>query len=652
MLKFMRDSFHQLKWILLAVVAAFVFGFVFLDMGMGGAMGGRADDKAYAARVNGETVTYRDYERALYYTEQNYRQMYGGQLTPEMIESMGLSRQVIDSLIDQRLLLQEASRLKLTASPEEIRQRILEIPILNPDGKFVGTELYTRYVTGNLGFQTPSEFEAELARQITLSKIESALASSVMVAPKTAEAEYKRMTENAKIRYVLYPAARDLPTVAVTPAEVEAYYKAHLSDYSHAEQRFVKYLLGDFNRLRAQITPTEANLRQRYDASREEYKVNEAAHILHILIKVDPTAPPAADAAAKQRAEGLVAQLRAGGNFAALAKANSGDPSSAAAGGDMGWVERGQTVEPFDKAAFSLPLNQISDPIRSQEYGYHIMKVLERRPASYRTFEEVKPQLALQAQEQMAKDQAREEMTRIAARIRQQKPATPEQFAALANDKISSNDTQWFQKNDAIPGLGFNQPLSTWTFSAKQGDIGEMIGTQRGVVIPYLYGARPAGVTALAEIREKVEGDAKMAKARESARAALAQAMAAAVSVDAVAVKTGLTAADSTVTRQGYVTGFSGDTNALVTAAMSAPVGQLNGPVLVGNGAVAFQVVEQKRVTPQEMTQNATAYIESLRSQQARNLRAVLLQRLRKTAKVDINQQLLQSTTERQQPAA
>src|SRR5256714_15666581 len=131
--------------------------------------------------------------------------MYRQPLTPEMIAAMGLPKQVLDSLVDQKLLLQEAARLHLTATPDEVRQKILEIPTLNPDGKFVGNELYSRYVTGALGFSSPAEFEDEIGRGITLQKIESALSNSLIIAPKAAEAEYRRTTENAKIRYVLYP---------------------------------------------------------------------------------------------------------------------------------------------------------------------------------------------------------------------------------------------------------------------------------------------------------------------------------------------------------------------------------------------------------------------------------------------------------------
>ncbi len=650
MLKLMRDSFQQLKWILVGVVAVFIL-FIFVDWGAGGTSGASAAG-GYAARVNGETITYRDFDRAMYYAEQNYRQIYGANLTQEMLDQMGLSKQVIDSLVDQRLMLQQAQRLHLSATPEEVRKKIMEIPILkNPDGSFIGADLYSRYVTANLGFSSPAEFEDQLARDITIQKMESVMAASVIISPKMADAEYRRISENAKIRYVLYPANRELGTVTITPAEVDAFYSANQSKYSHSEQRDVKYLMADFNRLRSQIIPGEDELKKRYEASVNDFKTPEQAHALHILIKVDPNAAPEVDAAAKARVESLVKQLRSGADFAALAKQNSADPQSAAKGGDLGWFSRGQMVPEFENAAFTLPLNQISDPIKTQ-YGYHILKVMERRPAATKSFEEVKAELAAQVAEQMAKDQAREQMTQIAAKLRQNKPATAEAFAAYANDKISSNDTLWFQKTDTIPGIGANPALSGWAFSAKQNDVGEMTGTQRGIVIPFLYGIRPAGVTALAEIRDRVTQDAKMGKARQLALQALKNAMTGAPSVDAVAAKVGLPASDTTVNRQGFTSGITGDTAQLVNTAFAAPVGKLEGPVATGDGAVVFSVTEQKKVTDADVKANEASYMDMIRGQQSRNLRAVLLEKLRKEAKVDINQQVLQSRSKSQQQGA
>jgi peptidyl-prolyl cis-trans isomerase D len=648
MLKLMRDNFQQLKWALLAVVAAFVIGFVYVDMGLGGAGQAKQQDRAFAARVNGETIPFREYDRALYYTQKNYEQMYRQPLSAEMIESMGLPQQVLDGLVDQRLLLQQATKLHLGATSEEVRKRILQIPTLNPEGHFVGAELYNRYITGSLGYQSTAEFEDELAKEITLKKMESAMTNSIMVSPKAAEEEYRRVSETAKIKYVMLATSREAAQVTVTPAEVDQYYKTNQSNYAHGEQRAVKYLLADSNRIRSQVVPTEAELRKRYDASKEDYKRQESAHVLHILIKVDPTAKPEQDAAAKAKAESIVRQLRAGADFAKLARENSGDPSSAGKGGDMDFVDRGMTVEAFDHAAFTIPLNTISDPIRTKEFGYHIIKVLERKPAGYRPFEEVRPMLSAQLADQVSKDQARDEITRISARLKQNKPKTPVEFASLANDKVSSNDTQWFSKSGTIQGIGNNPAISGWAFSAKQGDVGAILGTQRGPVIPYLYGIRPAGITELTEIRQQVEADARNTKARQIAQQKLAAALPAA-NVDDLAKKVGQTAIETTVTRQGYISGFTGDTSALVDAAMSGKVGELKGPIVLPDGALVLQVVEQKKVDTKAADENRASYGDMLRQQQARNLRTVLLQRLRKESKIEINPIVTQRNAPAQQ---
>ncbi|HEX6095372.1 MAG TPA: peptidyl-prolyl cis-trans isomerase [Thermoanaerobaculia bacterium] len=644
MLKTMRDSFHHLKWVLLAVVVAFIFGFVFIDMGLGGAVNGGQEELAVAARVNGETITFSDYERALRNVEQMYQQQFGQQFTPEMAQMMNLPTQVINMLVDQRLLGQEAQRLSLSASPEEVRRKLLSIPTFTENGKFIGMELYNRYITGPLGYASAAEFEEDLGREIALQKMESALSNSVVLSPKAIDAEYRRANENAKVRYVLMPAGQ-LEGITVTPQEVEAYYNAHKSDYTHGEQRKVRYILADYAKIRSEVKPTDAELRRLYEQSKDSYRRPASAHVLHILVKSEPGATPQADAAAKAKAEGLVAQLRAGGDFAALARANSEDPSSSGNGGDMGWVDMGKTVESFERAIFSIPLNTISDPIRSPEYGYHIVKVVERREQTVQPFEEARPALAARAANDMSKDIARAEINRVNASIKQSKPANAQAFAALATGRLTSNDSGWIGKNEPVGGLGNNQPLSQWIFAAKQGDISDPIGTSKGVAIAYVEETRPSGVSNLADVRERVEQEAKQQKAREAARAQLAQMAAGAANVDAVAQKMGRTASDVTVDRQGTIAGLNGDTSALVDAALKAAVGQMAGPVIVGDGAVVFQVTEQKRVTDDELAKNRAAFADRMREQQARQLRAVLVERLRKGAEVEINDRITRPTT-------
>jgi peptidyl-prolyl cis-trans isomerase D len=643
MLKSMRDSFHKLKWILLAVVAAFVFGFVFLDMGLSGAMGNNVNDnRVYAARVNGETISYNDYNRALKNYEDMYRQMYGQQWTPEMAQQMGLPRQVLNQLVDRTLLFQEAERLNLSASPEEVRRKLLSMPTFMQDGKFVGMELYNRYVTGPLGYASAADFESDLARDITVSKIESALTNSIVISAKAADAEYKRLNESAKIRFVMLPASQQAATMTVSDAEISSYYQQNQSKYTHGEQRSVRYLLADHNKLRAQITPTDESLRKYYNDNREQYKSQEAARVQHILVKVDAGAAPAVDAAAKAKAQGLVQQIRGGADFAAIARANSDDPSSSSMGGDMGWVEKGVTVPEFENAIFSIPLNTVSDPIRSADFGYHIVRVSERRPAGYLSFEEVKPQLSVRSAADLAKDQARNEINRLGLTFKNKKPANVQEFIAAANATVTSNDSGWFGKSEQIAGIGNNPPLTEWAFAAKPGDISGPVGTSRGPVIAYLEKVRPAGISPLAEVKEKVEQDLKLQKARDAVKSALAQMMAGAASLDAIAQKAGTTVREANANRQGPIAGINGDASALVEAAITSPLRTIQGPVTVADGAVVYEVTEQKKVTPEELQQNRATYIDTLRQQQARTLRSTLVERLRKDSKVEINESIIE----------
>jgi peptidyl-prolyl cis-trans isomerase D len=646
MLKSMRESFHHLRWILLAVVAAFVFGFVFIDMGLGGALGGAAPDAAFAARVNGETITFNDFGRALKNVSDMYKQSYGQQFTPEMAEAMGLNQQVLQTLIDQRLLAQEAKRVNLSATPEEVRKRLLTLPGFSENGKFIGMELYRNYVTGALGYPSASAFESDIAREIALEKMESALQSSVVVAPKTAEAEYRRLNENAEIRFVMLPAAQAAASVAVTPAEVEKYYNDNRSRYTHGEQRQIRYLMADYAKLRATLNPSEAELRKRYEANKDRFGQPAAARVQHILVKADPAATPQVEQAAREKAESIVAQLRGGADFAMLARQHSEDPSSSGQGGAMGWVEMGQTVEPFERAIFSIPLNTISDPIKTQEYGYHIVRVTERRAEQVQPFEAVRAQIRTQLVNEMARDVATAEMNRINAQIREQKPGSVDEFVSMANEKVTSNDSGWFGRNESIEGIGFNQPLSEWVFDSEPGSISERpVGSPRGILIAYIAGTRPAGIPALSEIREKVENDVRQAKAREAARQQLAAQMAGAASIDEVAQKSGRPVSESPVSRQRQVTGISGDATALIDAVFAANAGELRGPVIAGDGAVAFQVVEMKKVTPEELAQNRKSFMNDLRMQEARTLRASLIARLRKEAQIEVNDEITRPTT-------
>lgn len=641
MLKVMRNSFQHLKWILVLVILAFV-GLVFLEWGgAGSGVTGASGGETVAARVNGETIPIREFERAIYFTQQNYEQMYGQSLSPEILQALNLPEQVLNSLIDRKLLLQEARKLGLTATPAEIRARILEIPVLNPDGKFVGEELYSRYVTANLGYTSAAAFEAEMGEELTLEKLESAMFNAVVLSPGWAERAYRQQNESAEIQYVLYPAERAAANVTVTPAEVETFYRENSSRYSHPEQRQVKYLLADLAALRAQVRPTDAELRAEYERTKDSYTGQESARAQHILISAEA---PEQEAAAKAKIDQLHAQLVGGADFAELARSNSADPGSAARGGDLGWFSRGDMVAEFEERAFTLPVGQLSEPFKTQ-YGYHVLKVNERRPAGTRPFEEVRADVERALIESRVSDQARNRIAQVRTLLNQAGAKTDEQLRGLAGNGVTFNDTGWFARTGQITGIGQSPQLVSWAFSSEQGSVGDIIDTARGPIVPYLAGQRPAGVAPLVEVRQQVEADARMAKARNAAQQALAAAMSGG-SVEAAASSLGVEPVSATVTRQGAINGLSGNARALVDAALTAKAGQTGGPVVVDQGAVAFRVTARKEFDPAAFAAEKDSFISNMRTNEARKLRGSLIERLREASNVSVNENLLQPVSQ------
>ena len=138
------------------------------------------------------------------------------------------------------------------------------------------------------------------------------------------------------------------------------------------------------------VTPQQAQ--DFYDKNPDQFKRPEQVRASHILITVPQGADVAAKAAAKRKAEGVLKQVKAGGDFAALAKDNSQDPGSAVNGGDLGFFQRGQMVPPFDEAAFTMKPGSTSDLVETQ-FGYHIIRVMEKKEAGTVTIDEVRPQL-------------------------------------------------------------------------------------------------------------------------------------------------------------------------------------------------------------------------------------------------------------------
>ena len=399
MLDRMRRHQGWLKWSLGLVVLTFVFFYVpdFLSPPAGTA--GTSDA---VATVQGRAISVNDFTRAYNAQMAQFRNAYGGNMSPAMLRQLGMDRQVLQQMIDQEAVLAEAARLGISATDVEVRERIMSIAAFQENGQFIGEQRYRQLLRLQRPPITAAQFEDEIRNSVILDKMRATLTEWITVSDAEADAEYKRRTEKVTLDLVSFPTVSFLDQVQVGDADVAAYFEQSKETYRIGERRKVRYLLLDAQAIRNNITVPEQDIQRAYRQNIDQYSQPEQIRASHILLNTEGKD----EAAVRAKAEALLAQIKGGADFAALAKQHSND-GSAQAGGDLGFFPRGQMVKPFEDAAFALKAGEVS-PIVESEFGYHIIKSSERRDARTVPLAEVSDRIAQALRQQKQQQLAQE----------------------------------------------------------------------------------------------------------------------------------------------------------------------------------------------------------------------------------------------------
>lgn len=601
MLDRMRRHKGWLKWSLAIVVVAFIWLYIptFMDNPAG------AGNQDVVASVDGREITVARFRRQYQQQMQMYRQMYGANMDDRMLRQLGIEQRIVQQMIEEELALAEADRLGISASNEEVRARIISLPAFQQNGQFVGEQQYRTILQSANPPIRPGEFEEQVRRGIILEKLQNALTGWVTVTDKEIEDEYRRRNEKVKLAVVSFPADRFREGVTVTDEELAAHFEANKATYRIPEKRKVKYVLVDTNALREQTAVNAGEVKKYYDDNVDQYSTPEQVRASHILLKTEGKD----EAAVKKQAEELLAKVKGGADFAALAKQFSEDEGSKERGGDLDFFTRQQMVPEFSEAAFSLEPGQISDLVKSQ-YGYHIIKVAEKRPASTRPFEEVRPQIEDQLKWERVQKEAERRATELAGKLK-----SPADFDALQPQPgIVVSESGFFSRDEPIAGLGIAPAVSAQAFEMKPGEVSSSINTPQGIAFITLTGTQEARDPSLEEVKARVREDVVKKKAvdaaREKARALASQAKTGAL--DAAAKSAGLDVKTTEFITRGTPVADIGVSPAVDAVAFELPVGSVSDPIVTDNGAVVVKVLEKQEVTAQQVAEGRESLKEEL----------------------------------------
>jgi peptidyl-prolyl cis-trans isomerase D len=627
MLDRMRRHKDLLKWSLAIVVVSFILLYIpsFLrDPGAGPA------NSSVVATVDGRDISVARFRRVYQQQMQAYRQAYGANMDERLLKQLGMDQRIVQQMIDEEAALSEADRLGITASDAEVQQRILSLPAFQENGQFIGDARYRQLLNMQNPPMRTDEFEEQVRRGITLEKLQAALTDWITISNAELEQEFRRRNEKVKLAVVSFPADKFRSGITVTDAEVAAHFEQHKANYRVAEKRKIRYALIDTQSLRSRVVVSPDDVRRYYEENEQQYSTPEQVRASHILLKTEGKD----DAAVKKQAEDLLAKVKAGADFAQLATKFSEDDTSKVKGGDLDYFGKGQMVPEFDKVAFALQPGQISDLVKSQ-FGYHIIKVTDKKPASKRTLEEVKPQIEDQIKWDRAQADAQRIADDVAGRLKK-----PEDLDTVARPRgLTVSDSPFFAKDEPIPGIGMAPAVADRAFEMKQGEVSEAIRTQQGFAFITVTGTQESRLPTLDEVKTKVRDDLAKQKAVEAARqkAAAVAAQVKSSDFDAAVKAAGLEAKTTDLIARGAPVGDLGASPAVDAVAFRLPAGGISDPIVTDNGAAIVKVVEKKEVTAAELATAKTTLRDQLLNERRNRFYGAYMGKARDRMKININ---------------
>ena len=496
MLQFIRDNASN--WVvkigLWGLAATFV-GSVFL-FGVFGNEGSRQT----AATVGSDEITNAQLNRRYDLLVENITRS-GGIVPDDYLTISEMKKATLNEMIMERLQVMAAREAGFDVSSQEVKDTIVTNPSFHIAGQF-DKDLYFGIMRNN-GL-SPQEYENVIVpRNILTGKIIRLITDSVKATKAEIKDEFQRVNEKVKVEYMIIAPALYEFNVKVTDEGVLKYFAEHSDEYRLPETRGFEYLSVDPKKLTASVEVADPEIKSYYEKHKAEFTIEEQVKARHILFSVESNATFEKSEEKREEAEEVLKKLNEGGDFSELAKKYSDGPT-ASSGGDLGFFGRGQMVPGFDREVFSMEPGKLAGPVRTQ-FGYHIIKLEEKRAAEVLDLENVK---------ELIKGKLFIEKTTLAAKrklaaLTAKKPGVKNDWQELAKNErlIYGKDVAWADRD--APNLPGSQPIANRLFKLKVGDKAGPFELPGGIYFARLLDIIPPHKPELSDVRIVVEKDFK-----------------------------------------------------------------------------------------------------------------------------------------------
>lgn len=524
----------------------------------------------------------------------------------------------MDQAITERALSYEAQQLGFRISDRDLAETLRSFPAANQS-----PDVYRQTVEQQYGTTVP-DFEDNVRVKSYEDSLVNLVEEGIVITPSEAQAEFRKRNEKIKLDFISFDPSKMVASLPkATPEELSAFFARNRAFYKLPETRSFQMIVADQAKVAETISISDAQVQTYYNAHLDQYRTPERVHARHILLST--TNKPKDEVPKIQaQAEDLLKQIKAGANFADLAKKYSQDPGSAQKGGDLGWVSRGQMVKNFEDAVFALKDNQISGVITT-EYGFHIIQVLEKQAPHLQSLDEVKNQIVTVLKNQTVFDRMQDLTDQAHAEL-VKAPHNAQQIAANLNLSFVNQPT--YIQGQPLPAVASDPQVEATVATLKPDEVSPVMQAGNKLVVAVLLGINPPHPAELSEVEGQVRSEwikihsTDMVK-EESARAAeLLKQNGGDMKAAAKAVGAEVKSTDF-FSRTGVPQGI-GAANVLGDA-FDKPVGAIIGPLAIPNQTIVAKIVDRQSADMSKFPQERDAIVLQLKAKRA-NDRLSLLQ--------------------------
>lgn len=501
---------HATSWLIKVALFAIVIVFIFW-----GGYSYRSQKASRIARVDDHYITIAEHQQAYDQLLQNYRQRFGNQLSPELLNRLNLKQQALNMLIDRTLVIKAAGEMGIEATTAEVQQQIATYPAFQRDGQF-DHERYLLLLRQN--HMSPEQFEQQLHQDLTIAKIEQFIRSQALVTRETVAAQVLFDHAQIQVGYARLQPSAFQPKTAADDAAIKAFYEQHQDRYMEPVKRRFAWVAFKSADHVAEVQVDPAAIAAYHSEHPDEFHQQKEVRARHILFRLAEDALADEVAKVQAAADAVLAEAkREGADFAELAQKHSQDPA-AAKGGDLGFFTHERMVPAFADAAFAMKVGEVSELVRTQ-FGFHIIKVEEIREETTRSLE----QATAEIETKLKNDKARDIAYGKARDFADVALAEGDVGKAAAVEKLSleAPDT-WIPERGPLPGIDPDPKLLGALFGLNEGEVSPVLEWAGGYLVAQVKGLKAAEPSPLEAVKDRIAQDLKVDQGLQAAEKAAA----------------------------------------------------------------------------------------------------------------------------------